>query len=110
LWLCGLCFHAGVNIEGSGVPDERPSRRDRQRADGDVAECVRVLAEVHACDGYPVNWPDQPGEWLSGGPLLGSWVAELEGGLVGHVSLSQGSEGDLAATLWGERKRGRRGA
>ncbi|MBC3988410.1 GNAT family N-acetyltransferase [Streptomyces sp. AC563] len=64
---------------------------------------MRLLAEVHARDGYPVNWPDQPGEWLSHGPLLGSWVAELEGGLVGHVSLSRGGEGDLAPALWSER-------
>ncbi|MGW0171933.1 GNAT family N-acetyltransferase [Streptomyces sp. NPDC003343] len=64
---------------------------------------MRVLAEVHQLDGYPVNWPDQPSEWLSRGPLLGSWVAELEGRLAGHVSLSQGGEGDLAPMLWSER-------
>jgi GNAT superfamily N-acetyltransferase len=71
---------------------------------------VRVLAEVHRRDGYPVNWPDQPGEWLSHGPLLGSWVAELEGRLVGHVSLSQGGEGDLAPMLWSERNGAARAA
>ncbi|MFJ4974929.1 GNAT family N-acetyltransferase [Streptomyces coeruleorubidus] len=70
---------------------------------------MRVLAEVHARDGYPVNWPDQPGEWLSRGPLLGSWVAELEGRLVGHVGLSQGSDGDLAPMLWSERNGAPRG-
>ncbi|MEU0941003.1 GNAT family N-acetyltransferase [Embleya sp. NPDC005971] len=64
---------------------------------------MRVLAEVHARDGYPVNWPDQPGEWLSRGPLLGSWVAEVDGRLVGHVCLSQVGEGDLAPGLWSER-------
>ncbi|QWB22470.1 GNAT family N-acetyltransferase [Streptomyces koelreuteriae] len=83
------------------VESVRP--RVRPRTDGDVEECVRVLAAVHAGDGYPVNWPDQPGEWLSGGPLLGSWVAGLEGGLVGHVSLSRGGEDDLAPGLWSER-------
>ncbi|MEV5759876.1 GNAT family N-acetyltransferase [Streptomyces tendae] len=92
-----------MNIDGPGVPDGRPSPWVRQRADGDAEECVRVLAEVHARDGYPVNWPDQPGEWLSRGSLLGSWVAELEGVLVGHVGLSRGGEGDLAPTLWSER-------
>ncbi|MFF7308854.1 GNAT family N-acetyltransferase [Streptomyces sp. NPDC008137] len=92
-----------MNIENSGVPDESPRRWVRPRADGDVEECVRALAEVHACDGYPVNWPDQPGEWLSRGPLLGSWVAGLEGDLVGHVSLSHGGEDDVAPALWSER-------
>jgi GNAT superfamily N-acetyltransferase len=76
----------------------------RERAEGDVEECVRILAEVHAHDGYPVNWPDRPGEWLTHGPSLGSWVAELEGRLVGHVSLSRVGEGDLAPVLWSERK------
>ncbi|MBD0841473.1 GNAT family N-acetyltransferase [Streptomyces sp. TRM68416] len=64
---------------------------------------MRILAEVHAHDGYPVNWPDRPDEWLSRGSLLGSWVAELEGGLVGHVSLAQAGDGDLAPVLWSER-------
>ncbi|MFD8720658.1 GNAT family N-acetyltransferase [Streptomyces sp. NPDC059629] len=70
---------------------------------------MRVLAEVHQLDGYPVNWPDRPGEWLSRGPVLGSWVAELEGRLIGHVSLSQGGEGDLAPMLWSERNGTTRG-
>lgn len=77
--------------------------RVRQRADADVEDCVRVLAEVHRLDGYPVNWPAQPGAWLSQGPQLGSWVAELEGRLVGHVCLARGGEGDLAPALWSER-------
>ncbi|MFG2373066.1 GNAT family N-acetyltransferase [Streptomyces sp. NPDC048504] len=64
---------------------------------------MRVLAEVHRLDGYPVNWPDRPGDWLSHGPLLGSWVAELEGRLVGHVTLAPGGENDLAPMLWSER-------
>ncbi|MEU4199960.1 GNAT family N-acetyltransferase [Streptomyces sp. NPDC045470] len=64
---------------------------------------MRVLAEVHRRDGYPVNWPDKPGEWLSRGPQLDSWVAGLEGRIVGHVSLSRGGKGDLAPALWSER-------
>ncbi|MFH9983409.1 GNAT family N-acetyltransferase [Streptomyces sp. NPDC017179] len=64
---------------------------------------MRVLAEVHQCDGYPVNWPDQPDEWLSQTSLLGVWVAELGGRLVGHVSLTREGEGDLAPGLWSER-------
>ncbi|MEU5310650.1 GNAT family N-acetyltransferase [Streptomyces sp. NPDC021562] len=64
---------------------------------------MRVLAEVHRLDGYPVNWPAQPGAWLSQGPLLGSWVAELDGCPVGHVGLSRSGEGDAAPALWSER-------
>ncbi|MFF1481666.1 GNAT family N-acetyltransferase [Streptomyces sp. NPDC058301] len=64
---------------------------------------MRVLADVHQSDGYPVNWPDRPDEWLSSASLLGAWVAELGGRLVGHVSLSGSGEGDLAPDLWSER-------
>ncbi|MFF9126686.1 GNAT family N-acetyltransferase [Streptomyces sp. NPDC014889] len=64
---------------------------------------MRVLAEVHQRDGYPVNWPAQPVEWLSHDSPLGVWVAELGGRLVGHVSLSRVGEGDLAPGLWSER-------
>ncbi|MEU4932260.1 GNAT family N-acetyltransferase [Streptomyces yokosukanensis] len=63
---------------------------------------MRVLAEVHRCDGYPVNWPDQPDAWLSQASPLGAWVAEHSGRLVGHVGLSRGGEGDLAPGLWSE--------
>jgi GNAT superfamily N-acetyltransferase len=97
-----------VNIGRSGVTE--PSRRVRRRADGDVEECVRVLADVHRRDGYPVNWPERPDAWLSRGPLLGSWVAELDGRLVGHVSLSRAGEGDLAPMVWSERIGATRGA
>ncbi|UQX04015.1 GNAT family N-acetyltransferase [Streptomyces sp. RerS4] len=64
---------------------------------------MRILREVHERDGYPVNWPDEPAAWLSDGPLLGSWVAELDGGLVGHVRLAQSGAGDVAPRLWSER-------
>ncbi|MFF0553114.1 GNAT family N-acetyltransferase [Streptomyces sp. NPDC004311] len=75
----------------------------RRRTDGDLAECVRVLAEVHAQDRYPLDWPDRPAAWLSQGPVLGSWVAELDGRLAGHVSLSRAGDDDLAPGLWSER-------
>ncbi|MFE3325419.1 GNAT family N-acetyltransferase [Streptomyces sp. NPDC059176] len=64
---------------------------------------MRVLEEVHRCDGYPVNWPDRPVAWLSRTSLLGAWVAGLDDRLVGHVGLSRSGEGDLAAGLWSAR-------
>ena len=92
-----------MNIETFGTVVKRSGPWARPRTDGDVERCVRVLAEVHQCDSYPVNWPDQPGKWLSQASLLGAWVAELGGCLVGHVSLSRSGEGDLAPGLWSER-------
>ncbi|GAA0437554.1 GNAT family N-acetyltransferase [Streptomyces luteireticuli] len=75
----------------------------RPRAEGDIEECVRVLAEVHRQDGYPVNWPERPGDWISGSTALGAWVAERDGRVVGHAGLFPSGEGDLAPGLWSER-------
>jgi GNAT superfamily N-acetyltransferase len=87
-------LHAGV---------DRAKPRVRPRTDDDVEACVRALAAVHHRDGYPVNWPARPGEWLAQDAALGSWVADLDGRVAGHVSLSRAGEGDLAPALWSER-------
>ncbi|WP_432252962.1 N-acetyltransferase family protein [Streptomyces sp. HNM1019] len=93
-----------VNFENSGAAAvEGPGHWVRGRTDVDVETCVRVLAEVHQRDGYPVNWPDRPGEWLSQASGCGAWVAELDGRVVGHISLSRAAEGDLAPGLWSDR-------
>ncbi|MGW2270244.1 GNAT family N-acetyltransferase [Streptomyces yangpuensis] len=75
----------------------------RERGERDLGSCVRVLAEVHEQDGYPVNWPEQPGAWLTPSSLFASWVAELDGRVVGHVGLSWSSAGDAAPGLWSAR-------
>lgn len=92
-----------MNDESDGTAEERPERRVRRRGDDDIEASVKVLAEVHHRDGYPVNWPDRPDDWLSQASLLGAWVADLDGCVVGHVSLSRGGKGDLAPGLWSER-------
>ncbi|MFF9278023.1 GNAT family N-acetyltransferase [Streptomyces griseosporeus] len=94
-----------MNAQTPGAGADRPTPRVRPRTDGDIAACVRVLADVHRADGYPVNWPGRPGDWLRGASLLGGWVAELGGRLVGHVSLSRPGDGDLAPGLWSEHTR-----
>ncbi|MFC4504679.1 MULTISPECIES: GNAT family N-acetyltransferase [Streptomyces] len=77
----------------------------RRRADRDLDDCVRALAEVHQRDGYPVNWPERPGEWLAqSSSLLAAWVAELDGRVVGHVGLSRSGAGDAAPGLWSGRE------
>jgi GNAT superfamily N-acetyltransferase len=98
-----VCFDAEVNAQTHGAAAHRPAPGIRPRTDGDIAACVAVLADVHRADGYPVNWPERPGDWLRGASLLGGWVAELDGRPVGHVSLSRHGDGDLAPGLWSER-------
>ncbi|MGW0843792.1 GNAT family N-acetyltransferase [Streptomyces sp. NPDC002787] len=62
-----------------------------------------MLAEVHERDGYPVNWPDRPGDWLTPPALVAAWVVELDGRIAGHIGLSHSDAGDAAPGLWSAR-------
>lgn len=62
----------------------------RERTDDDLDACVTAMAEVHATDRYPTNWPADPAGWLSPAGLIGSWVAETGAAIVGHVALQNG--------------------
>lgn len=75
----------------------------RPRTAADLPACAELLAAVHQRDGYPVNWPARPADWLASGDSLGAWVAELDGRVVGHVVLSRPADDDLAARIWRER-------
>lgn len=80
-----------------------PSDLVRPRTDRDLAACVEALAAVHRDSGYPVNWPDRPADWLTTRSQLAAWVAELDGFVVGHLSLSRATEGDAAPVVWATR-------
>ena len=67
------------------------------RRAGDLDGCVALLARVHAADGYPVHWPEDPGRWLTPDELLGAWVAWRSGALAGHVCLCPAETGPSAA-------------
>ncbi|MET4921063.1 GNAT family N-acetyltransferase [Streptomyces sp. PSRA5] len=75
----------------------------RHRDASDLDACVRVLAEVHDSDGYPVNWPQDPAGWLAPPESRAAWVALLDGRIVGHVCLSRARPGDTAPGIWSER-------
>ncbi|WP_405921112.1 GNAT family N-acetyltransferase [Streptomyces sp. NBC_00122] len=77
----------------------------RQRASADLDACVGLLRTVHDRDGYPVDWPGRPAEWLTPPSLLAAWVAETDGRIAGHVSLARSGTGDLAPALWSGRAR-----
>ena len=78
--------------------------RIRRRTDIDLDRCVEILAEVHRHSGYPVNWPERATDWLTPHSQLEAWVAEIDGRVVGHLSLSRAAEGDAAPGLWGARE------
>ncbi|MGW6743495.1 GNAT family N-acetyltransferase [Streptomyces sp. NPDC055025] len=75
----------------------------RRRGENDLADCLRVLAEVHKVDGYPVNWPESAADWLAGPTQLAAWVAELDGRIVGHAALTPAGADDVAPALWSSR-------
>ncbi|MET9554563.1 GNAT family N-acetyltransferase [Streptomyces sp. NPDC006645] len=108
------------------MSEERVSVRRRDPADLDA--CVRVLAEVHDSDGYPVDWPQDPAGWLAAAesptwpgtepppvsptwsgteppPVSppAAWVALLDGQIVGHICLSPARPDDTAPGIWSAR-------
>jgi GNAT superfamily N-acetyltransferase len=87
-------------VKSESLSGGRATHDVRYRTDRDLGNCARVLAEVHERDGYPVNWPDRPTEWLTPPSLVAAWVVELDGRIAGHVGLSRSGADDAAPGLW----------
>jgi GNAT superfamily N-acetyltransferase len=82
----------------------------RPRTAADLDACVQLLAEVHKSAGYPVNWPVDPGGWLSPEEALGCWVLTLDGEVAGHlVVTAEGAQGALVERLFVDPGRTRAG-
>ncbi|MER7751533.1 GNAT family N-acetyltransferase [Kitasatospora sp. NPDC097643] len=102
-----------ANVVASGSRRAGSGVSVRRRRPADLADCVRVLGDVHRTDGYPADWPDRPAAWLTPGGLLAAWIASAaepdgsEGGLAGHVGLARSAPGDVAPGLWSTRTGGR---
>ena len=73
--------------------------RVRLRSEPDLPDCVRILEAVHRADRYPTYWPDDPARWLSPRAILGAWVAEDDGRIVGHIVLRSGTA-EASAAVW----------
>ncbi|NHA69917.1 GNAT family N-acetyltransferase [Phycicoccus flavus] len=71
----------------------------RPRIDDDLPALAKVLVEVHAADGYPVEGVDDPLAWLDLPNALGAWTAELDWQPVGHVAMSEPGPDDQAPRL-----------
>jgi ribosomal protein S18 acetylase RimI-like enzyme len=71
----------------------------RPRTIKDLRACIDALATVHASDRYPVNWPADPGRWLTPSNLVAAWVVVEGSDIVGHVGLSQLDAATLEAPL-----------
>ncbi|GAB3138098.1 GNAT family N-acetyltransferase [Microbispora hainanensis] len=71
----------------------------RPRTIEDLPACVDALATVHASDRYPVNWPADPGRWLTPSNLVAAWVVVNGADVLGHVGLSQPDAATLEPLL-----------
>lgn len=70
------------------------------RTADDLPAAAAALVEVHSKDGYPVEGVDDPVAWLTGPRVRRAWVGELNGSVVGHVSVSAPQPGDAAVEVW----------
>lgn len=70
----------------------------RERADADIPQLVQVLAGQQPFSRYPFRWPlPFPAEqFIRRDGELAAWVAELDGDVVGHVSITQVTAGEMA--------------
>ncbi|GAA4071306.1 GNAT family N-acetyltransferase [Nonomuraea soli] len=64
----------------------------RPRTPEDLPACVEALAGVQAADRYPVDWPADPGAWLTPEGIAGAWIAVDAGAVTGHVILTRTRE------------------
>ncbi|MYS25274.1 Acetyltransferase (GNAT) family protein [Streptomyces sp. DvalAA-14] len=71
----------------------------RPITDADVPGAAAALVEVHTTDGYPVEGVEEPESWIRPPAVLGGWVAEEEGKIVGHVAVMR-PRGEGAVRLW----------
>jgi ribosomal protein S18 acetylase RimI-like enzyme len=72
----------------------------RARTREDIEQCTRLLCALDRADRYPLIWPDDIETWLTPEGLLGSWVAELDGSVVGHVALRRAADRSMLTRLW----------
>lgn len=71
----------------------------RPRRLSDIAQCIRVLRQVHETDRYPLHWPQRPREFVASSKELGAWVAlSPDGSVCGHVALHRADGHDLERT------------
>lgn len=71
----------------------------RPRVEADIAVLAAILRDLHRRDGYPMHLPRDLCAWLYREPVLGAWVADHDGGPVGHVELRLPEQGDPVAAL-----------
>ena len=71
----------------------------RRRCDDDLNACVAVLHIVQENEGYPRGTNDFR-KFLANERVQDAWIAELHGGIIGHVAINKASDTDLSVSMW----------
>ncbi|KAI1392216.1 acyl-CoA N-acyltransferase [Hypoxylon trugodes] len=73
----------------------------RPREDSDIPTCLRILDAVYKSTGYPVGGVNNSVSFFTKNET--AWVAEVNGMVVGHISLTKASSENVAVALWKQR-------
>jgi len=65
----------------------QPDRVLRSKNVLDLEQCVQLLRDVHAHDGYPSRWPTDPRRFVTPPYEDSAWVAVHDDEIVGHIAL-----------------------
>jgi GNAT superfamily N-acetyltransferase len=74
----------------------------RPRRPKDLPACARLLRVVATEHQYPARWPDAPRSWLAGPDVLGAYVAEEYGEILGHVAIATVPRNGISRVRWQE--------
>jgi GNAT superfamily N-acetyltransferase len=76
--------------------------RIRRRRSRDLTSCARLFRRAFFEGQFPGVRPDAVRTWLDGDDVVGAWVAEREGEVVGHVAISRIGLDPVSALRWRE--------
>ena len=103
--LTGPAYRRLVRHRSRLAPEDRsrpPVKGIRRRRPKDLPACARLLRVVYAEGQYPVYWPEAPRAWLADEEVIGAYVAERQGELLGHVAISRVGLDPVSAMRWRE--------
>lgn len=97
-----LVRHQVREADAAADRSRPPVKGIRRRRPKDVPACARLLRLVYADGQYPVYWPEAPRAWLADEEVIGAWIAERHGEMLGHVAISRVGLDPTSAMRWRE--------
>jgi GNAT superfamily N-acetyltransferase len=97
-----LVRHQVREADAAADRSRPPVKGIRRRRPKDVPACARLLRLVYADGQYPVYWPEAPRAWQADEEVIGAWIAERHGEMLGHVAISRVGLDATSAMRWRE--------